>query len=284
MRLVDQEPRGEYPKQHSLTFTGDFNQITRNLRQRDKAKLTDTTLLSEYPFPSVAVDYLSYTYENSPFGDPRLPRRVSGYEINIHLPLRVPQLIDQETAGVMIASLQANTGMGEYRQLSNGKHQILIPGQPIGLTRDSMEWLRRRGRTTEGVSTLLELGYDDPDRGLKFAAELMRQSPPHWKEYIEKLRKQLQIVKSAPALDELRVRLKSDEVFREFIDKGDNNQIEESGRNIPVEEEAVHLFFERAALVIEAVSDTLGQRPRRSQEIPLLVTPTKPTPHLSIVK
>lgn len=311
MTRVDQEPRGEYPKEHSLHLhipsQKSVGLINHALRYMEGASpwsyptidlstlhangsherppfseplvLAQAALPEDYPVHELVATFKAYEYENSPWGAGQYDyRHKTGYEVNIDLPLRTPRPITPEDAQRILASLQTNSGLGEYHQLKSGKHQIVIP-EPGRFIEGAPDWARRAwGDDLATQATVLELGYGDPEHGLRYLEDLLEQYTTeryhmmvdsansgiytrHLRECIEKL----QALKAIGSVtDAVRVRLKSGERFTEFIDEGDYEQIEGRTKDTGTSRGELNKFLEKAELLIEAVSDTVGGRKART--------------------
>lgn len=290
MTTKDQEPK-EYPKHHSILFVGPspksialFNYLLRyefgatpwsypivdltNLTHQgpEPIPITQETLPEEYPIKEITGTFGFYEYENSPWGRQDVYKHVTGYGIDLVPHLRNPHPFGESEARRILTSLQENTGLGQYRQLENGKHQIVIPDR---VTRQI--WAIRNYQKTEGVAAILELGYDNPDRGIRYLQSLRdeyrglltRWDEEYLEERIEKLGEIKERQESDPSVNFLSIRLKSGEVFTEFADKGDNNQIEGRTKDLGVQKEVTKFFFSKAEFLLEAICNTLDPKQRR---------------------
>jgi hypothetical protein len=216
------------------------------------------TFPEEHPLSEMKIIFHPYEYENSPFSGCKEYRHITGYDLTITTSLKQPHVFDENEARHILTLLQENTGFGEYRQLANGKHQIVIPdtvSRPImGLLADY--------HTKDNIAAILELGYDNPDRGIEYIKKLKKETPllQSWEiNYLDERRKELEKYKNQPTLDSLRIRLKSGEVFDEWIDMGDNNQFEGRTKDLGLQDQILDFFFvQTAPFLFEAVCKYLS--------------------------
>lgn len=307
--MKDIQPTGEHPKQHSIHLHDPsiktIGLINYALRYMEGASpwsyptidlstlhangsherppfseplvLARATLPEDYPLRELVAAFEAYTYENSPWGAGQYDyKKKTGYEVNIDLPLRFPRPITPEDAQTMLASLQTNSGLGEYHQLKSGKHQIVIPERGR-FKEGTPEWVRRAwGDDLATRATVLELGHGDPEQGLRYIEGRLEQYTTersymmvdlanggfytrYLREYIEKLQG---IKANGGLVDVLRIRLKSGERFKEFIDEGDYKQIEGRTKDTGISQLEMSTFLEKAEFLLEAVCDTFGSRSR----------------------
>ena len=216
------------------------------------------TFPEEYPLSKMKIIFSPYKYENSPYSGRNEYKHITGFDLTVTTSLKQPHVFDENAAQHILALLQQNAGLGEYRQLANGKHQVVIPGtvsRPImGLLGDYY--------AEERVAAVLELGYDNPDRGIQYVKELKKMVhsfDSFYIGYLDKNRKKLEKYKNQPASNSVQIRLKSGEIFTEGFDKGDNNQIEGRTKDLGLQDQTVDFFFvQTAPFLLQAVCNHLS--------------------------
>ncbi len=112
--MIDQEPEGEYPGKHSISFVGpspqDIDALDYIVRwgSEKPIEIARASLPEEYPISEVVVTFEPTKWENSPHGRQDLPHWTVGYDITVQAPLREPTAFDQKKAQQVLQALQSN--------------------------------------------------------------------------------------------------------------------------------------------------------------------------------
>lgn len=286
----DLGPRGELPGKHSISFVGptpqDVDMLDSLVRAGSDRKegiarirLATADMPEVYPFSTATVDFEYTKWENSPHGRQDVPHYIVGFDINTQVSLRTPVLFDSVKARQILASLQVNAGVGIYRELPNGKHQIVIPGAAELITLDPATFPKVYTQSPgEKPTTLLELGVTDPQRRFNYLSMLRNEAGP---DIIGQriLDRQIKELLSGTTLEQtlLKIHLASNYLHSRGEYMGDNRDLEgemdrrfglaygdlrldypKDSKYFGVYPTQINPYFENAAYILEALANSLG--------------------------
>lgn len=266
--LSTRDERAEGTGRHFITFETPSDETLRELHVRvidgvnSRIPLASVELPQAYPFSGVTVDFESW-YSRNHVGNAPYPSREAGYSIKVRAALSEPAQIDEEKAKAMLEVLQASVGRGEYRQLSNGTHRIVIPGQSRSQPGSSQEW--------QDATTVIDLGIDSLDRGIGHMISLWCKTKDRNLRNI--IAERIAVLATEATVDttSVVVSLESNHVNKSGIDVGRHENLSGWSGNFRPGKAQVLPFFENAGYLLEAASRGLGARNLPPVSIPVEV-------------
>ncbi len=229
--------------------------------------LAYVNLPDDYPISTFACSFVASAYS---FPQEKGAQNITNYGLVINLVLQPPQKITETTAKTIARLLQDKESV--YRTLPNGRQQVCVPifnrrsvffGQPVN----------------NGSVVILDLGHNDPKRGLTYLKTLPASAEGPVEKRIAELE---EIERNGELLPLISLRLTSDYIYNDYIDRNDHRPIQGLTGTVKVDPRILKEFLNTSELVIEAVCSTLdGEKKRTPVTIPLVysensVYPTSP--------
>ncbi len=265
---MDKTPRKDAPQKHFLIFqavpSDAYRVLNRSFDNRlfmlNNAKLPKTC-----PIQEVTTYFQSWSHENPTWFDTDAPKHESAYELRTRLTLKKAQVFSEPIAKKILESFQLNTGDGEYRQLPNGQHQIVIKDKKS--------------------TTVMELSYYNIDKGIEYIGELLngfglsKFQEEYYEEEIKKLRTLKETSGSTnPPMQSIDIVLRSNQNYRSGLNKDDNREIRGETSELRVSPNKVEDFMLNVSLLTQAVSDSLGGQKLPNAEVLVDIKDITPEP------